>query len=511
MIGREARTSVARKHIRGSIVALAVAASCAFAVVTQGFAAPDEAWFLQVVARGLSGDVLYRDVYFNATPLSVYLTMVAAWLFGIELLVVRMVVAIAFVVTLVFCWRVLLMTGAGRLAPWLLVCWWAQPAPYTPVAMAFFSAAFYLAARWTLDATRTSVADRTLAAAAACAAGCFLAKQNLGIYCLAALVTAVVVVDPGAARRRVRTIAVAFGLIAVAGLLPVVLSGGGERLLVYGFIKDVYLDIGAVPYSASLWRFLAAAQGPVSLDTAAAAYREFAFLLPLPVFVLLIARCLLIAGRDRRVAIVVTIFVSAGYLVVFPQPGGSAHLYALPMLVFGLAFGWHGVSERLPRGPAFVITALVSTLFAVQVGMRAARYTSAAVSDGYVTSAIPHFRGIRAPRGEYDALVHESTRLAVMAAGQPIFLVGPNTGFHYLAANLSNPDPFDYPYASTFGRTGQQDVIRRIESGRINSVFLFAAPMGRQTPQTLHDFVKRAMTPGAQETFGALYRKTPSP
>ena len=35
----------------------------------------DEAWFLQVVARVADGDVLYGDVFFGSTPLSVWLAL----------------------------------------------------------------------------------------------------------------------------------------------------------------------------------------------------------------------------------------------------------------------------------------------------------------------------------------------------------------------------------------------------------------------------------------------------
>ncbi len=57
----------------------------------------DETWFLQVVRRVLDGEILYRDIYFGATPLSVYITTFFGWIFGSELWVARGVLVLYFV------------------------------------------------------------------------------------------------------------------------------------------------------------------------------------------------------------------------------------------------------------------------------------------------------------------------------------------------------------------------------------------------------------------------------
>jgi hypothetical protein len=68
--------------------------------IAGGFAAGltpyDEAWFLQVVHRVTSGEVLYRDVFFGVTPLSVQMTAPAVRLFGAEILVIKAVVGLCF-------------------------------------------------------------------------------------------------------------------------------------------------------------------------------------------------------------------------------------------------------------------------------------------------------------------------------------------------------------------------------------------------------------------------------
>ena len=48
---------------------------------TRGVNITDESWFLQVLYRVSSGGVLYRDMFFGATPLSVYLTLIPVSIF----------------------------------------------------------------------------------------------------------------------------------------------------------------------------------------------------------------------------------------------------------------------------------------------------------------------------------------------------------------------------------------------------------------------------------------------
>jgi hypothetical protein len=491
----------------------AIVAFSWFTVVTEGFAAPDESWFLQVVARVQSGETLYRDVYFNATPLSVYLTLALTSIFPTELLLVRSVVAAALAATVALCWLLCRALGVGRLAPWLLVSSWVQPAPYTPVAMVFFAGTFAATVWWMRTVQHGGSASRMLVLAAASAGLCFTAKQNLGVYCLAAvLISVVAVANAGVAARRALLVVLGVFFVTSAGvLLPVFVAGGLERFLVYGFSKTTYLKVGSVPYSAALERFRSALAGEWSYEALAAAYREFAFLLAPAVFALLVTACWRSRSLQRQTAVVVTTFVAAGYLVVFPQPGGSSNTYAIPLLVVGLAYGWQtarpfGTSRWAPLVPV-----AVTVLFSTQVGLRLVRYTSALVSAQYVTSEIPHFRGIRVSQAEYTRLRDEAGRLSTLTADRRLFLLGPHAGFYYLAGGLTNPDPFDFPYASVFGRAGQDEVISRIRAHQIRSVFVFFAPMGAQTPATLQHFVGRSMVPVRREHFGVLYSSPPRP
>jgi hypothetical protein len=499
-------TKTARILSKTLLYAVALFAFIAFTIVTQGFAAPDESWFLQVVTRLHAGDTLYRDVYFNVTPLSAYVTYAAASMFGTELVVVRAVVAAALVMTIACLWLACRRLGAGRTAPWLLVSWWTQPAPYTPVAMALFAASFYCAVLWMQSVQEQRESKGTLTLAALAAGLCFGAKQNLGLYCLAALLVSIAIAR---GRGATRDLPVALGgfLIAVAVILvPVFATGGLERFLVYAFDKTTYLEIAGVPYSAALERFRVAAASGWSLDAVAAAYREVAYLLPPVTFVVLAVACVRASGIARQTALVVTVFVGAGYLVVFPFPGGSSNIYAIPILVTGLVYGWTAVQPLFSIRIARAVTVAVTVLFAAQVGLRCMRQARTLTSSDYVSSELRHFRWLRVSRAEYGGLTAGADLLSRLAAGKPLFLIGPNTGFFYLAAGIRNPNAFDYPYASVFGRTGQQEVIARIQTGEIRAVFIFAVAMGRQTPSQLQEFVQTTMTPVQGEHLGVLYR-----
>ena len=493
--------------LRGLTCTVAVVALATFTIVTEGFAAPDESWFLQVIARLHSGDTLYRDVYLNVTPLSAYITYGLTGIFGTELVVVRAVVVGALVATVACCWLICRLLGVGRLAPWLLVSSWAQPAPYTPLAMAFFASAFYATVVWMRSVQNHQDSPRVLTVAGVLAGLCFGAKQNLGLYCLAALLLSVAVVSGRGEIARRSCLAVGGFLVSAAAiLLPVYGSGAFDRFLVCAFDKTTYLEMGGIPYSAAVERFGVAIARGWSFDTIAAAYREFAFLLPPVTFALLAAAWVRASGIARQTALVVTGFIGAGYLVVFPFQGGPSNIYAIPVLVVGLAFGWTAAQPVISRPWVRLATVAVTVLFAAQIGLRFVRYTRALVSPQYMTSGLPHFRSIRVSRIEYAALTEDAERLSRLADGKPLFLMGPNTGLYYLAAGLRNPSSFDYPYASVFGRNGQQEVISRIQTGEIPAVFIFAAAMDRQTPFPLRQFVQRSMTAVHREDLGVLYR-----
>ena len=76
------------------------------------------------------------------------------------------------------------------------------------------------------------------------------------------------------------------------------------------------------------------------------------------------------------------------------------------------------------------------------------------------------------PRGEHAKIV-EDTRLLRLAGSQhPLLLVIPEAGFYYLASGLHNPAPFDYPFVTAFGVSGEAAVAHQSGAGQIRQVCL---------------------------------------
>jgi len=183
---------------------------------TAGQITNDEAWILRVAQRLLDGDVLYRDVFFGATPLSMYLVTAVAFLTGVEISAVKIVLAFCFVSSTLLACRLALQLGLGRTALTMVVLTqlafvpsWIPGAgsPYTPLAYVFFLGSFSAFLTWRALVTQSdglvhkSAAD-ALAWAGFLAGLCFATKQSLGLYALAGLSAAVLATESPTAGRR---------------------------------------------------------------------------------------------------------------------------------------------------------------------------------------------------------------------------------------------------------------------------------------------------------------------
>ena len=123
-----------------------------------GLIKPDETWFLQIVRRILSGEVLYRDVEYGATPLALYVTVPFVALFGAQLLVIRSVYMVFFAGSVLLARKISQQlarspgAGAGVV---LALCVYAQPRSllplYNPLAYLFLLGCLTAALRWQQD------------------------------------------------------------------------------------------------------------------------------------------------------------------------------------------------------------------------------------------------------------------------------------------------------------------------------------------------------------------------
>src|SRR5205814_10470064 len=134
---------------------------------------------------------LYTQIRFGYTPLSLYLTAAVIALGGVELLVLKALVAASVGATAVAGTLIIRSLSGGRAARWafvLLVLAWGIPAPgglYNPLCTAFLLLTILFALQWERATTPTAGVESnrraltTAAGLAGVAAGaCFLTKYN---------------------------------------------------------------------------------------------------------------------------------------------------------------------------------------------------------------------------------------------------------------------------------------------------------------------------------------------
>jgi hypothetical protein len=486
---KPARARVFGRRLAAAAGAFAIA--LAYACI-KGVNLQDESWFLQVVNRVLSGEVLYRDVAFGATPLSVYASAALASVFGVEILVIKAVVSICFAISLLACWSIAhrLEFGPRRMAActaalllYLLPGISALAAPYTPMAIAAMLVCFACA----LSAVAGS--RRALVLAAVAAAVCFASKQNMGVYALAALMAALV--SGGRARSCVRAMVV-FALTTVVLLLPVMLGGGLAGLADYGFAgKGAYVRLGHVSYA---WQFIGILTTAGDIRSPRVLYWEHQFLLPI-IALAVVAYAVLAKRRRDAQTITVLLFAGAGLASVFPRADWSHLTSANPFLIIAGAHVWPTLRASLTqRAASFWIWLAGGWLSA---GLTA--LVIAAVLQTHAPrqawSTVQHFRGVMIERAVLEDLESEVANLRDHAADGELFMVGPNAGFYYLLSGLRNPTPFDYPFATTFGTAGEERTARAIREGAIKAACIDPSTPARFRPVAVETAIRQSMKP----------------
>ncbi len=495
-----------------------------------GFSIMDESWFLQVVRRSTSGAALYRDIFYGAGPLTVYITALPALILGSQILVVKAVSALCFTATALvmtkICLRLpvaihpplLILALLALMPPWLP----GGGVPYSPLAILLLTASLGVMLRWAFmekihpRRMGPSAAERRILAAGGALAGLALAtKQDIGAYCLVLLVITVAgisLLDRSPwklilARLRVTT-AVSLGTLLVM-LLPVVITGGAGNYIDFGFTnKSTYVQYGHLSYWSGVDELghllVSASTMPSWSDT----YNLFLYLIPLLVFPALVLAWLL-SPKERRRTTIITAYAGTGFISTFPR-SDTVHLaYAVPGLILGAIWAWHLLGGRLPvRARITARAALWSWLL---LGLIIVAGASNLPLGGNTAFAFSHFGG--AVIGGDDAAALKTRVAAVRAAasdGQPMFILSPDAGFLYLASDQSDPTPFDYPLVTAFGKHGEEDVISAIASGRIPKVMLdISSSNDPLHAAKLENYVIRNMTPEPPVAGFVLYRHTP--
>ncbi len=494
-----------------------------------GFNSFDESWFLQVVQRVTSGDVLYRDVFFGVTPLSVYTTAAATSLFGVEVLALKAVVAACFALTALLTLRIARRLGvtlgtaligvgvqAVHAAPQ------AHPA-YSPLAYLLLMVCFSAALAWRDAVTTSRQAEnarpgstRRLAMASAAAGLCFAAKQNIGLYALAALMATVVLTGRWSGQRWKATLAAVavvcsvFILVAGLALLPIVLGGGLAKFVDYGFAnKGTYLQVAAISYQDGVSLAVDSVLSARAVRDLAPLTWQALYWLPLLALAALAGVWLRADRSERSRAAVVFLFAGIAFAGAYPRFDFAHFIYAIPSLLIGLAYAWSrirpGMSRRWVFGVQFGLTAWLGLSLALTLSGLLTRITSGQVQ----VSTLPHFRGVVIEAEHHGRIQADATALSDAARGEPLLILSPQAGLYYLVAAVKNPTPFDYPLVTAFGLTGEADTLAAISEGRIRAVCLASPGASALGPARLERFVQENLQPERSVGACLVYRSRP--
>ena len=483
----------------------------------------DKSWFLQVVNRVSAGDVLYRDVFFGATPLAIYLTVPVTGVFGNAMVFALAWWSVWFTVLLLLAMRIArqLDLGAGAawflplsliifMAPWL----WS---PYSLLATLWLLVCFSAMVSWSDAALRDGKeANRWLMLAGIAAGLCFASKQNLGVYAAAAIGAVVLTSAGGWANRNawpgsIVRAAVAFLIPLALMLVPVLTSGGGAAFLDYGFTnKGTYLQQGGLSYGENLLDIVRHLP-PRTLLNVEFLYWQLLFLL-LPIALLVVGAAWWRGDRTERVrAAVVIAFTIAAALGVYPR-ASIVHLsVAVPILLLGTVYGARRLVPILAKPRAVAVAALGSVWLLIGAGLIAVEPVSDLASGRFVSANLAHFQDVPVANSARPYM-RTATKLAELAtAGEHPFILSTRAGFLYLASGVANPTPYDYPLVTAFGRNGERNVVDALSDGRIASVCLdpelaTAAYLVSLRPYHILTYVAERMEPRRDLGGCMLYR-----
>lgn len=492
--GRPGRRAAAL-GITGAIVLMGVA----FLLYgNHGLVQPDEALPVQIARRILSGDVLYRDIAFTTTPLSVYLSLPAIALFGAEVLVIRALHVLLFAASLLLALRILRLASQPVAAPAFVLacCVYARPMSVAPLPDAL-ACVFLLACLLALFHWQRGGSRQPLLAAGFCAGLCFGSQHNIGACVLAALLLVVLCLGWGDRRTLLRSlieVVLSFAIAGFLALFPVILTGTAAD-----FVN--WITAGQ---AASLQLAMLAA-----LPAAPLIYWQVALVLP-PLALLSLLVLSLRGDTARRCsAFTLLVFGAAGLLGLIALGDGHHLMPVMPLVLIGIACAWRALAlpPSLRRVAELGIFLWLVGGFVYLVGVPWVRLASGSVQ----VSSLPHLRGtLMAPIR--DAEIRNSTRLLVGAVGPGggIFLVSPEASLYYLTTGLRNPTLHDDVTTAGFRPSDEENLIRAATRGALGAVCVdnadFQAPaFARLRPARFEQYVRQHFQPGPQAGVCSLY------
>ncbi|HEY0005141.1 MAG TPA: hypothetical protein VGB17_10065 [Pyrinomonadaceae bacterium] len=503
-----------------------------YASLISGFIMADEGWNLQVASRVLAGETLYRDIFFGATPLAVYLNSILLKIFGTELLVLKAFGALLFVFYALLADRIAEQLCASRgvrfcLALALLIyCAPGLYSSYSALSILFFLACLSATLSWqqqvfaAKEGRNTQLESTALMIIAGAAAGfCFASKQNTGLVTLVALMLTIIPTFFFGGLDRRQTLnanllaVLAFILAAGIVLVPVWSSGGMQKFLDYGFTgKGRYLNFGAVSYFETLRLIFFFDRQAGLRNNLRQIYQNSIALLPLSTFLLLSITLIRVSKGARPQTVAVMTFACAAFLYIFPRVDSYHLALAAPALLIGLAHAWSRLGPQLSAHGRQILRAclciwLVMGLYIALIGPLR-RFAN----EGFHLSTLRHFRGVPMQASREDEIRRQIDGLLKAAEedGQ-VFIISRNAGFYYLASGLKNPTPFDYPYVTAFGQRGEAEVIESISQHRLSAVCLDQTDDPQLQPRALVKYVQENMKRGDDLGGCTMYHASAAP
>ncbi|MBI4893817.1 MAG: hypothetical protein HY821_24590 [Acidobacteria bacterium] len=426
---------------------------------------------MHVLNRLLQGDVLYRDVYFGATPLSVLVSFPFAAALGPQLVVIRFLAATLFFCT--GCLGLALLRGIGIAQPaakWafvLAMCGYGHPSAVLPLynPLCYLLLLIVLAAA--LRVVRYPSARASLIAGVG-AGLCFAAKQNLGGYVLVALLATLACL-PERARNGSWALA-GFAASAAASMLPFALRAGAAALWEnMAGNKAGYLQLVRVNYWEGLrgWFEFAAVAGSRSLAEASNLYWRALFLLPALSAILLLYSWLA-RKHERRELIAISAFFVAACLGLFPL-GDEAHTLLVTPIALIVTL------KYCPRPSRQYLRSWGTVALLLWLGLGPLYWLAASwqrYANGRATFCqIAGLRGALIDSGQIGE-IERTTEMLVRAAPADgkVLIISPYAGLYYATTGLRNPTPYDYPLANVFTARAKARLQQTISLGGIRTV-----------------------------------------
>lgn len=489
--------------------------------VAGGAQTADEAWFLYVLHRVGAGAVLYRDVWAPMFPLSVGLATSFTRVFGDHVFVLKAVDSLVFAAMAVAAGSIARRFQPRPSTAYLLLIpllAWAAPGMvgpgslYTALSYALLLGTCAVTLAW-LDARSVpgGRAKRLLLVAAVLCGLAVSAKQTVGALALGSLLAVVVAVEWRRGTARVLSSALAVCAAAVAAVmatvLPVVLNGGlpaffQDTLPSAGNVSS--FAAGAVPYSSGLLdlaRQVGQASSLGRVHWALQVSTSGAYLLPLVALPLM---CWGVLRRKDEPGLALAAFVLPGFAAVLVRADFPHFAAAVPLVLLAGLYGWIAT-----RPPARAWLRALALGFAVALAVtRLAALAADPVRDAsgrLVQSGLPHYQAALLRRVD-EVPAAEAVKELRASPGRSVFILSVRAGFLYLASGRESPTPYDYPDGMT--PSAQGGVIRAIERGRIDAVWIdpWVVDRARGRTASLVDYVTDRMRPiGVVTRWGRLY------